>query len=630
ATVSRLLVAGDGANDGYDSREVGSLYLGRINTLTTEGGWPQIDIGENSAQGAGANNDPNPQLTSYLYLGQANGIYCDSIGVGRSKSAGVLAFNPYYTNGLNPSLFLRGVTNSRVSVLSVGDASALGSSNQRTEGTVNWSGGNVNAMIDTAYIGRSMNGNDTGTAISAQGVLTFDNGTVDVNTLEAGYQTLATGTGPGSSGTVNVNGEGLLNVNQTLELAHGDASSPLEQGTLNVNGGTVTATNIVGGGGISTINLNSGTVDLQGMGQIANISTLNIGANSVGNPALLQDAVNISASNAIVIAANGEITGNTVISSLGLTVNGTVAPGDNEAGGMTNNGPVTFSADGSYMASVDDAMAGPATGWSYLQVNGSLNVQSSSGSPFAIGVQAPNGSAANFNYNTNYDWPIATATGGIANFNANDFAVDDSQFDNDLAGGYFYVRQSGNALVLSFTNNHPPVAGITWLYRTGNPMTIPLSSLTNTWSDPDGDPVQLLSVNGSTNGASLGNDTNNIYYTNAHEVADEISYTVEDIRTNPPAIYQAGDTQQTGTGEIILLPPPAIGGVQAGGNSLVMSGGGGKPLGAYYVLGTTNLALPVAQWTMLSTNAFDANGNFNLTNPTDPSQPQWFYLLQAQ
>ena len=40
-----------------------------------------------------------------------------------------------------------------------------------------------------------------------------------------------------------------------------------------------------------------------------------------------------------------------------------------------------------------------------------------------------------------------------------------------------------------------------------------------------------------------------IYYTNANNVADSISYTVQDVRTNPPAVYQPGDTIQIAIGD---------------------------------------------------------------------------------
>jgi hypothetical protein len=48
------------------------------------------------------------------------------------------------------------------------------------------------------------------------------------------------------------------------------------------------------------------------------------------------------------------------------------------------------------------------------------------------------------------------------------------------------------------------------------------------------------------------------------------------------------------------------------------------------VLASTNLALPVANWPVVSTNAFDASGNFNFTNPPSPNAPQAFYILRLQ
>jgi hypothetical protein len=225
---------------------------------------------------------------------------------------------------------------------------------------------------------------------------------------------------------------------------------------------------------------------------------------------------------------------------------------------------------------------------------------------------------------------IATAAGGITNFSADKFAVDSALFANDLEGGYFYVRTSSNSLVLSFTNNHPPSAGTVMIYRTGNTMAIPTANLTTNWSDPDGDPVTLASVDYSTNGADLGNDGSFIYYTNANNAADAIFYTVEDVRTNPPAAYRPGDTQRTATGQIILLPPPAIVKISINGNNLVFNGAGGISNGIYYLLASTNLALPLPNWTVIVTNNFDSNGDFFFTNTLNPNTPQTFYLLQLQ
>jgi hypothetical protein len=632
AGLGRLLVAGDGGSSAFNSREVGTLYLAKTNLITVWGAAPAIDIAENSANGPGANADP-ALLASYLYLGVTNAIFADSLAVGRSKSAGTLAFNPLFTNGLSPSLYLRGLSASRTEMVSVGDESALGSSNQRSAGTADLSGGSVDALIGTLYVGRSMNGANTGTGVSATGTLAFSAGTVDVDTLNIGCQTSLTGTGPGAAGTVNVNGAGVLTVNQAIVLAAGNASSPPVRGDLNLDGGTVQTTNILGGGGVSTINLNSGKLDLQfgqpAPGRIAMVSTLNVGSVAATDPAVLANAGAIAVSNAIVIAPNGILAGNTLITAPALTVNGALSPGAIGAGWITNNGPVTFGAGGSYLVTVQDAFAGPVAGWSFIEATAGINIQAIGGNPFTLALQTP-GPAANFDYHTNFDWVVATAEDGITNFNTASFAVDDSLFDNDLAGGYFFVRSNNKSLILSFTNNHPPVAAAATFYRTGHVTVIPLASLAAYWSDPDGDAIGLAGIKSdSTSGANnVAADNSFIYYTNANNAADAILYSVQDIRTNPPAVYRPGDTVQTGAGVINIVPPPSIRAGLPGPNSIVLSGHGGIPNRAYWVLTSTNLALPIANWAIAATNLFDGNGDFQLTNAFNPDLPQQLYLLR--
>jgi hypothetical protein len=67
----------------------------------------------------------------------------------------------------------------------------------------------------------------------------------------------------------------------------------------------------------------------------------------------------------------------------------------------------------------------------------------------------------------------------------------------------------------------------------------------------------------------------------------------------------------------------------AGVNGLIFNGGNGAPGWPYYVLASTNLALPASQWLSVATNSFDANGNFNFTSSVDPNAPQQFYLLET-
>ncbi len=623
----------------------GIIYLAKVNTLTLN------TAGYSDSANTGSPGSGNPALYighngsafgngSQLYLGINNSLFMDYATIGRGDKNALMAFNPAFLNQ-SPSVYIRGTNGdpTRVGVYVIGDGSAGAQANSAPS-TNDFTGGTVDAMINYLCVGRGRSGNNS--TVGGSGVLTFNNGTINANTLAVGF-TYPSGSNSPAIGVVNVNGSGTLTINSNLFLAQaanvaGQTAFP--QATLNLNGGTVEATNIAGGGGTSTINLNSGTLDLQAgnpfAGSLAGISSLSIGAVGAAAGALLENAATISSAGAITIAPNGTLAGDAFISAPGLIVNGTISPGVNGIGATTNSGLTTLGAGGTYVVAVQDATGAPGTGWDFLQANGLLNIQANNGNPFTIELQsfannAP-GNAADFNYATNYDWTIATAVGVITNFSANKFNVDSSQFENDLAGGYFYIRTNGNSLVLSFANNHSPSAGTVTLYRTGSTKAIPVANLASNWSDPDGDPVELAGVNSSSaNGVNnVGTDGNFIYYTNANVVADTIFYTVQDVRTNPPAVYQPGDTVLTAVGEIVILPPPPIGNVTINQGALAFSGSGGIPGANYYILASINAALPLGQWTMIATNTFDAYGNFNFTNLADPDSPRLFYLLQLQ
>ncbi len=85
---------------------------------------------------------------------------------------------------------------------------------------------------------------------------------------------------------------------------------------------------------------------------------------------------------------------------------------------------------------------------------------------------------------------------------------------------------------------------------------------------------------------------------------------------------------------VVASTPPSFGSIQVvnngGGGSpgFVMSGTGGTANSTYYVLTSTNLALPLNQWTPVTTNQFDASGNFIFTNSAPTNTPQEFFRLQ--
>lgn len=106
---------------------------------------------------------------------------------------------------------------------------------------------------------------------------------------------------------------------------------------------------------------------------------------------------------------------------------------------------------------------------------------------------------------------------------------------------------------------------------------------------------------------------------------------------NLPPVPMGGkwDTSQLSTSGIITVvstnaAPPQITSVSTAGGSIVFSGTNGTSGAGYVVLTSTNLTLPLANWTPLVTNQFGGNGTFNVTNTVDSSKPQLFYIIKLQ
>ena len=446
-----------------NTRSGGILYLAKTNNLLL------LSAGYGNSDNSGSPYSGSPALTvghnktavgngAQLYLGISNNFALDYATIGRGDANDLMIFNPAFTNQ-NPSVTINGTNGAGtpVGVYVVGDDSP-GAGGSATA-TNDFTGGTVNALINYLCVGRAREGaNDTG---SSAGVLTFNNGSITANALVLGFL-YPSGSNSVANGTANVNGSGTLTVltNITLASRPNTGGTGTVQGTLNINGGTVAATNIMGAGGTSALNLYSGTLNLQpawaaGPGVISNLTTLTIGGNGNVNAALLTGAAQIATPNPVTIASNGVVAGDTFITAPSLVVNGALSPGNQGAGAITNSGSITFGPGGQYEVTVEDGTAGPGLGWSFLQSHGAITVQSTPANPFTINVGTAGSPADNFQSNGNYDWVIATG-GSIANFATNAFVINSSQFDNNLGAGSFYLHTAGNSLVLSFTNNLPP------------------------------------------------------------------------------------------------------------------------------------------------------------------------------
>ncbi len=95
-------------------------------------------------------------------------------------------------------------------------------------------------------------------------------------------------------------------------------------------------------------------------------------------------------------------------------------------------------------------------------------------------------------------------------------------------------------------------------------------------------------------------------------------------------VWNTNTLRTSGTLSVTILTPPTIAGMQVINGNLIISGSGGAAGWPYYLLASTNMTLPMSQWTRVVTNNFDTTGNFILTNAINPSTPATFYRIQLQ
>jgi autotransporter-associated beta strand protein len=98
-----------------------------------------------------------------------------------------------------------------------------------------------------------------------------------------------------------------------------------------------------------------------------------------------------------------------------------------------------------------------------------------------------------------------------------------------------------------------------------------------------------------------------------------------------PGIGLAWGTSQLNIGVInVVAAQPTINSAAISAGNLVFSGTNGAADGAFYVLTTTNLTIPLTNWVTLSTNSFTASGNFSVTIAITTGAPQRFYCIEQQ
>jgi len=99
--------------------------------------------------------------------------------------------------------------------------------------------------------------------------------------------------------------------------------------------------------------------------------------------------------------------------------------------------------------------------------------------------------------------------------------------------------------------------------------------------------------------------------------------------TSPTYIIGSGSLLVAVTGPGTFTNPTGITSLSLNGANITLNATNGQAGCAYYLLSTTNLALPRNQWTPVATNVLSSNGAYTFigTNAVTPGASQQFYIL---
>jgi hypothetical protein len=180
---------------------------------------------------------------------------------------------------------------------------------------------------------------------------------------------------------------------------------------------------------------------------------------------------------------------------------------------------------------------------------------------------------------------------------------------------------SSNA-VLTVTNVPPAIVVQPTNQTVGVGSTVILA-VTATGTEPLSYQWQVDGTNLLVDGGQIEGAISNVLTISNVQLTNNGNYTV--IVTNV-----AGSVISSNAVLTVALPLN-FGSIIASGDSgggFILSGTGGVTNGTYYVLTSSNLLLPLTNWTSIATDQFDSAGNFIFTNAAQTNAPQLFYLLQ--
>jgi fibronectin-binding autotransporter adhesin len=356
ANVKQVWVASSGDNPN-SSGPTGALRLAKTNTITTAA---NLD-----APGILLGSVTNGSGTAFMFLGGVNRFNTDGLVAGglRAGFGTLMSFGPGYSNSVVTSTFtLRGSAggSTPASLFAIGDLSGVwdsyhtnhpGSiSGGSSSSIADFSGGMVDILADSLYIGRSAP-NEVATVTSAsQGTLIVEQGTVTATNVYIANKITAAN-GSAAQGTLVLRSNATMNVVKDLSLCfrtNGSAFINFAQlfvsnsAVLNV-GGNITCLHSAGSwvpanitlGGNGAINMTGGgtvfTPVLNGVGYLTNAGNVTVTNSFSINTDFLPGTLRLG---------NNLTMGNPFQLTFNLGVDNTVGGGVNDYLDIANN--VTF------------------------------------------------------------------------------------------------------------------------------------------------------------------------------------------------------------------------------------------------------------------------------------------------
>ena len=330
-----------------------------------------------------------------------------------------------------------------------------------------------NATNVTTYSGvlsgaGSLVKNGGGGALTLTGANNYTGSTtVHTGTLNVGGSIASNTVTIDSGGTLNVSGSipstanmlitgnaTFSNALQTVNTISGAGTLALTGTAFNVASASSFAGSIAGSGNL--VKNTAGTLTLSGTSNYS-------GTTSVAAGVLKVDGTLDSSGAAVTVTGTGTLAGanGNVNRTVNLNSGGKISPGDDSTANTLNTAAVNMAGGSTYTWNIFNATGSAGSGYDSLNISGALNINATglTGDPkITIKVIAGAGGQAVSNWNPGVggqSWTIATASGGVNNFDTSKFVLDTSDFSSSNGTGHnppfnFQLQQSGNSIRIAY------------------------------------------------------------------------------------------------------------------------------------------------------------------------------------